>query len=59
MFKPIMKNLNFGLKLKLNDKRLYPTTPAKYLGIKIDDSLNWNEHINDTAIKLSRATSVI
>ena len=54
-----MKNLNFGLKLKLNDKRLYPTTPAKYLGIKIDDSLNWNEHINDIAIKLSRATSVI
>ena len=52
MFKPRMKKVDFDLKLKLNGKRLYPTKSVKYLGIKIDESFTWNEHINDIAIKL-------
>ena len=31
------KQLDFGLKLKLNGKRLYTTNSVKYLGIKIDE----------------------
>ena len=31
----------------------------KYLGIKIDESVIWNEHINYTAIKLSRANAML
>ena len=53
MFKPRMKKVDFGLKLKLNGKRLYPTKSVKYLGIKVDESLTWNEHINDIGIKLN------
>ena len=30
-----------------------------YLGVKIDDSLTWNEHINDIAIKLDQANTMI
>ena len=29
-----MKKRDFDLKLKLNDKRFYPTKSVKYLGIK-------------------------
>ena len=48
-----MKKLDFGLKLKLNRKRLYPNKSVKYPGIKTDESFTWNEHINGTAIKLN------
>ena len=29
------------MKLKLNEKRLYPTDLVKYIGAKIDSKLNW------------------
>ena len=54
-----MKKLDFDLKLKLNVKRLYPNKSVKNLGIKIDGSLTWIDHINDTAIKLNRANATI
>ena len=47
MFKPRMKKVDYG-------KILYPTKSVKYLGVKIDESLIWNKHINDTAIALNR-----
>ena len=31
----------------LNRKRLYPSKSVKYLGIKIDENLNWKQHIHD------------
>ena len=46
LFKPKMKKLDFDLKLRLNDKRIYPTKAVKYLGIKIDENLTWIDHIN-------------
>ena len=54
-----MKKLDFDLKLKLNVKRLYPNKSVKNLGIKIDGSLTWIDHINDTAIKLNRANAML
>ena len=59
MFKPRMKKVTLDLKLKLNGKRLYPTQPIKYLGIEMDESLTWNEHINDIAIKLNWANAML
>ena len=59
MFKPRIKKIDFDLKLKLNGQRLYPTKSIKYLGIKIEESLTWNEHINDIAIKLNRANAML
>ena len=59
MFKPRMKKVDFDLKLILNGKRLYPTKSINHLGIKIDESLTWNEHINDMVIKLNRANTML
>ena len=52
-FKPRMEKVDFDLNLKLNGKILYPTKFVKYLGIKIDESLTWNEPINEIVIKLN------
>ena len=54
-----MKKKDFDLKLKLNGKRIYLTKSVKYLGIKIDESLTRNQHINNIAIKLNRAYAML
>ena len=43
-FRSARKQLDFGLKLKLNGKRLYPTNSLKYLGVKIDERLTSGSH---------------
>ena len=59
LFKPTKKPLDCQLKLKLNGKRLYQTSSVKYLGIKIDKYLNWQDHINNIAIKLNKAKAML
>ena len=54
-----MKKSDFEIKLKPNGKRLYPTKSVKYLSSKINESLAWDEHINDIAIKLNRANAML
>ena len=51
LFKSVKKQTEATLKLKLNGKRLYTTNSVKYLGIKIDENLNWHEQINNAAVK--------
>ena len=58
LFKPKIEKLEFDLKLKLNDKRLYPTESVKYLGIKIDENLTLIDHINYTDIKLREFVNI-
>ena len=59
LFKPLKKELDNELKIKLNGKKLYPTSSVKYLGVKIDSNLNWKEHMNSIAVKLNRANAVL
>ena len=59
LFKPTKKHLDCQLKLKLNGKRLYQTSSVKYLGIKIDQYLNWEDHVNNIAIKLNKANAML
>ena len=47
------------LKIKLCRKRLYPTESVKYLGVKIDENLSWQYHVNDLSIKLNRANTLL
>ena len=47
------------MKIKLNEKRLYPTDSVKYLGVRIDSKLNWKNHVNATATKLNRANVML
>ena len=51
--------MDFSLKIKLNGKQLYETNSVKYLGIRIDNKLNWKAHINDIALKLIRANAML
>ena len=55
IFKHQRKTLGTEIKIKLNRKRLYPSQSVRYLGINIDQNLNWKYHINDIAVKLNRA----
>ena len=45
--------------MKLNGKRLYPTDSVRYIGVKIDDKLNWKSHVNTIAKKLNRANAML
>ena len=55
LFKLSRKLTEFLLKLKVNGKRLYPTNSVKYLGINIDENIDWKQQISDKAIKLNKA----
>ena len=45
------------MKIKLKGKRIYPTASVKYLGVKIDQHLTWQHHINDLSVKLNRSNA--
>ena len=45
--------------MKRNEKWIYEIKSVKYLGIKIDNKLEWKAHIDDIAIKLIRANVML
>ena len=47
LFRLTRKNIDVNLKLKPNGKRLYQTNSVKYLGLEVDNKLNWSVHIKD------------
>ena len=53
------KQLDIGLKLKLNGKRLYPTNSVKYLGVKTDEHLTWKQHIDGISTELNKANPML
>ena len=55
----IFKSNQKKKKKKLCGKRLYPTESVRYLGVKIDTTLNWQYHVNDLSIKLNRANTLL
>ena len=48
-----------GCQLKLNGKRLSQTSSVKYIEIKIDQHLNWQDPINNIAIKLNKVNAML
>ena len=59
IFKSKKKNVNDTVKINLSGKRIYPTASVKYLGVKIDQHLIWQHHINDLSVKLNRANVLL
>ena len=53
------KKLNFDLKIKINGKRIIPCQSVKYLGLYIDNHLNWHSHSDVLNAKLSRAIGML
>ena len=56
LFKTKHKPCDTDLRLKLCRKRVCKTKYLRYLGIKIDQNLNWKIHIHDLA---SRANAIL
>ena len=51
----ILKSRNEGVDLKIRDNDLEIIQKTKYLGVQIDNSLNYKKHIKTVSIKVSRA----
>ena len=51
IFKDQRKKLDSPIKIKLSCKRLYPSKSVKYLGIKIDENLNWKQRTHNTTTR--------
>ena len=54
------KGRDFGtdLKLKLCGKKLFTSKSVKYLGVILDEHLQWNFHINQLCLKLNKANAM-
>ena len=52
-------DLTFIPFFKLLGKRIYPNSSVKYLGIRIDQYLDWKSYISETSIKLWRANGAL
>ena len=59
IFKSPRKVLLDEIKIKLSEKRLYPSNSIKYLGITIDRYLHWYDQVNSIAVKLNRANALL
>ena len=55
IFKHKNKKLEYLIKIKFSRKRLYPSKSVKYLGVKINENLIWEDELYDIVTKLNRA----
>ena len=53
------KNNNVKLNVNINDIKIKQVTNLKFLGIIIDDKLDWKSQINYVSTKLSRAIGIL
>ena len=51
-------NCNLSLDLYINKQKITKVTSCKYLGVIIDESLKWNEHVDYVYKKLLKFTSI-
>ena len=59
VFRPQSKSLNSNPFIKLMGNRIYPSKSVKYLGVHLDEHLNWKTHVSSIASKLQRANGVL
>ena len=57
--KPEDKLSMWNVTIKIDDKKIEPSSHVKYLGILIDSFLNWNFHSDELPTKLSRAIGML
>ena len=57
IFKSKRKKFNDMVRIKLSGKRICLTASVKYLGVKIDQYLIWQNHRNDSSVKLIKANA--
>ena len=57
--KPEDKLSMWNINIKIDGKKIEPSSHVKYLGILIYSFLNWNFHIDELSTKLSRAAGML
>ena len=57
--KPEDKLSMWNITIKIDGKKIEPSSHVKYLGILNDYFLNWNFHIDELSTKLSRAVGML
>ena len=56
---PKNTKIDYGVKFKLNGRRLTPISTVKYLGILLDEHLLWTKQVNWVNSKLSKTTGIL
>ena len=59
VFRPPRYNQGVRITLKLNHTKLFESPKIKYLGLILDNKLNWKAHIAELSKKLSRAVGLL
>ena len=59
LFKTSNKNYDADLKIKFYRKRIHASPYVKYLGVFIDENLNWKKHINEISTKLIKGNAML
>ena len=59
VFRPPRRSINLRITLRLHDTKLYESSKIKYLGLLLDNKLNWKSHITELSKKLSRAIGLL
>ena len=59
IFRDPKKKINFDPKIMIDGKKLIPCKFVKYLGIIIDEHLNWHAHATALSSRLSRAIGML
>ena len=59
IFKHKKKKLVCPIRIKLSRKIIYLSNSVRYLDVKIDENLNWKDHIHDIATRLNRANALL
>ena len=53
------RNVLKDIEIKINNQILAEVSDAKYLGVYIDNKLQWNTHINNIKLRLSKGVSIL
>ena len=59
IFRHPNKKIDYELKIKVNGKRLLKSSNVKYLGVYLDEHLNWSNHVEALSAKLTRANGML
>jgi hypothetical protein len=59
LFRSRLKTLPFDPFLKINGNKLFPSHSVKYLGVQLDEHLNFTSHISHLSLKLQRANGAL
>ena len=59
IFRRKAANIDYGIKFKLDGKRLTPINTVKYLGILLDEHLQCSKQLAHVQVKLNRGIGIL